>query len=240
MVQTLLVLYAVRVSLPDRPGSLSAVTAAIGRVGADIALLEVVESYDRVAVDDIYLTADCDRRELRFALEQVPGVIVESLRAVRRFPDAGLPMALAADLVEQGRGAVPRLVNGLPSALMVSWAVALSSGVQGLDVLAVSSDGPVLDGVAAPWLPLMGSRRLSRAEWMPPSWRDDVSSGLELAAAPLGTGAAGVLVGRRDGPRFRSAELGQLENLCRIAISAEMRAPRLSTSPFPRAAGERG
>lgn len=233
VVQNLLVRYAVRLSIPDRPGSLSAVTAAIGRVGADIALLEIVERSDGIAIDDIYLIADGDRRELRFALEQVPGLIVESLRAVRRFPDAGAPMRLAAELVERGRGAVPELVAGLPAALTASWAVALASGVQGLDVLAVSAGAPELDRITAPWLPLLSPRPLSRAEWMPPSWRDDVSSGLELAAAPLGNSAAGILVGRRDGPRFRSPELRQLADLARVAVAAEMTAPRLRTSRLP-------
>jgi ACT domain len=228
--------YAVRVSLPDRPGSLSAVTAALGRMGADIVLLEVVDRSDGTAVDDLYLETDGDRRDLRVTLEQVEGVFVESLRAVRRFPDAGGPMNLAARLVELGRGAVPELVAGVPGALSASWAVALGTGVRGIDVLAVSANAPDLTGIDVPWLPLLSPRRLLSAEWMPPSWRDDIVSGLELAAVPLGSSGAGLLVARRDGPRFRSNELRMIADLARIAVAAEVMAPRLRTAGTPIAA----
>jgi hypothetical protein len=232
--------YAVRISLPDQPGSLSAVTAALTALDADIALIEVVEQDGEHAVDDLWVTSGRERRELRFVLEQVPGVIVESLRPVRRFPDAGDPMRLAARLVEMGRGAVSELVASLPTALSASWSVAVASGVQGLDLLAASANAPALERLEAPWLPLAGPRRLGLAEWMPTTWRDEVNRGLELAAAPLGESPAGLLVGRREGPRFRLSELNVIADLARVAVAAEKAAPRLRTSSFPAGATRRG
>ncbi|HEV2930725.1 MAG TPA: ACT domain-containing protein, partial [Propionibacteriaceae bacterium] len=41
-----------RVSLPDRPGSLGSVATAMGGVGADINAVEIVEKGDGTVVDD--------------------------------------------------------------------------------------------------------------------------------------------------------------------------------------------
>ncbi len=217
--------YALRVSLLDRPGSLSALTGALSRVGADLVTLEVVDRADGVAVDDLCLAAPCSTEELRTCVEQVPGVIVESLYDVAQFPDPGEPMALAAHMVEQGKGAVRSLVEGLPGALSASWSLAVGSGMAGLDLLASTPEAPSLEGARITWLPLVGPRRLERAEWMPRAWRVGMADGLELAAAPLGSSATAVLVGRRHGPRFRSGELRQLGYLARVAVASEMHAP---------------
>ncbi|MQB01701.1 MAG: ACT domain-containing protein [Actinobacteria bacterium] len=50
-----------RVSLPDRPGALSAVAAALSRAGADIACLDVIDRGDGIAVDDICVTTASPR-----------------------------------------------------------------------------------------------------------------------------------------------------------------------------------
>jgi hypothetical protein len=222
--------YVLRASLVDRPGALSALTAAVSRAGGDIVALEVIDRADGVAVDDLSLTAEADATALRRAMEQVPGVIVEALREVDVLPDPGAPLALGARVAERGKGAVRTLVEGLPAALTASWSCAIGSGVGGIDLLASSGDAPALDGIEVPWLPLVAPRRLARAEWMPPAWRAEVDAGLEVAAAPLGLSAAAVLVGRRHGPRFRSSELRQLGDLARIAIATEMLVPRLTVS----------
>lgn len=217
--------FTLRVSLLDRPGALHALTAALSRVGGDLATLEVIDRADGVAVDGICLTAACGEEVLRAAVEQVPGVIVEALAAVEVFPDPGATMALAARVVEQGKGAVRRLVEGLPAALPASWCLAVASGFSGVEQLCTTEGAPPLDGARITWLPLAGPRRLDRAEWMPPALRSRMAEGLELAAAPLGPSATALIVGRDDGPRFRSGELRQLGDLARVAVAAEMAAP---------------
>ena len=44
--------FLMRVSLPDRPGSLGAVASAMGSVGGDINAVEIVEKGDGIVVDD--------------------------------------------------------------------------------------------------------------------------------------------------------------------------------------------
>jgi hypothetical protein len=225
--------YALRASVLDRPGALSALTAALARVGADVVTLDVIDRVDGIAVDDLWVEADVDPPTLRRAVEQVPGVIVETLRGVDAFPDPGAPMALAAHVVERGKGAVRELVEGLPGALGASWCVAVASGLVGLDVLAGTDGAPDLSELSIPWLPLAAPRRLERAEWMPESWRAQVAEGLELAAAPLGPSPTALLIGRTRGPRFRSAELRQLGDLARIAVATEMHAAAAARPPRP-------
>jgi hypothetical protein len=235
--------YTLRASLVDRPGALSALTSAISRAGGDIATLEVIERGDGVAVDEIALTSDADAMTLRREVEQVPGVIVESLREVAVFHDPGAPLGLAATVVQRGKGAVRSLVEGLPAALSCSWSLAVASGSQGLDRLAATEGAPALDGAEMRWLPLAAPRRLERAEWMPATWRTAIAEGLELAAAPLGPSATAVLAGRRHGPRFSSAELRQLGDLARIAVATEVLAAggtmRLSVPAGPVASARR-
>lgn len=217
--------YALRLSLPDRPGALAAVAAALSRAGADIVTLDVVERVDGSAVDDVCCTAPSTPDELRRALEEVPGVLVEQLRPVHAFPDPGAPVELAARLVEEGTGAVRTLVAGLPAALHATWCVAVARSLTGPEVLARSAGAPAVTGLELPWLPLDGPRRMGSARWMPAGWRADVAlGGLELAAAPLGSAAAAVLLGRNPGPRYRSSELQALGHLARAAIAAEVTA----------------
>lgn len=215
--------YVMRLSLPDRPGSLSAVTAALSRAGADIAALDVVERRDGVAVDDLCIESAADPQAVRYTVEQVSGVIVEAVRQVRVFRHSDAPMELAAHLVDEGRGAVARLVDGLPNALWASWCVAVARGVDGLETLAASRGSPSLSGLEAPWLPLDEPRRLEAAAWMPDAWRERTERGeLSLAVAPLAQRTAAVLLARSPGPRFLGSEMRQLALLGHIAVSSEV------------------
>lgn len=214
--------YVLRISLPDHPGSLSGVTGALGRAAADIVALEVVERRDGTAVDDVFVETGAEPAMLRARLEEHAGVIVEAIRPVRRFRRTDAAMELAAELVDEGRGAIARLVDGLPSALWASWAVAVARGLTGVETLAASQGAPSLPALEVPWLPLDAPRRLQPAEWMPPEWRQRTERGeLALAVAPLAQRSSAVLLARLPGPRFLSSELHQLALLGHIAVASE-------------------
>jgi hypothetical protein len=218
-------LFSLRISLPDRPGTLGAVATAFGQGGANILTLDIVES-GGMAVDDLVVEAPEGMQEaLRRATEAVPGLVVEELRPLEAFRDIMSPLELAATLAEGVQPLIATLVERLPEALRADWCVVLAGGANGLKVLGAGFGAPSLVGVEVPWLPLDGPTRLPAADWMPASWTIGPASreGLgkfELAAAPLLEASSAVLVGRRKGPQFRTSELEQLGLLARIAAAS--------------------
>lgn len=208
--------YVLRVSVPDQPGALHALTGVCARHGVDIVSLDVIERDGGRAIDDLCVVGVDDRAALADGLGALPGTSVLSFRVVGSFRDTDGAVALAAALVAEGNGAVPYLVAQLPHALWTAWAVAVARGWSGLEMLAAS------DGALAPehggWLPLSGPRRL-RADDV---FTDERGDDLELAAAPLGQPTSAVLVARRGGPRFVERELRQLHLLARVAVATEI------------------
>lgn len=221
-------LFSLRISLPDRPGTLGAVATAFGQGGANILTLDIVQS-GGVAVDDLVVEAPEGMREaLRRATEAVPGLVVEELRPLEAFQDFMSPLALAAALTEGSQPAVTTLIERLPEALRADWCIVLTRESMGVRVLGSGLGAPSLADVHAPWLPLDGATRLPPAEWMPPSWTmgpasRDGQGKFELAAAPFFDPATAVLVGRRKGPQFRQSELEQLGLLARVAAASANR-----------------
>ena len=211
--------YVLRVSLPDRPGALGEVASAVGQAGIDIVSLDVIDRTDGVAIDEIRVDGDVAADRIRVVFEQSAGVVVEALDPVRIAHADQSPTALAAALTERPDDALQCLVDGLPSALGATWAVAVTDGPHGLEVLAGSAGAPdVPAGLRLPFLPLNRTRRLPQARWMPDAWR--TSGRVEIAAASLQAPYAAVLLGREGGPRFRDAEMRRLWELARVAVAA--------------------
>jgi len=214
-------LYTMRLSLPDTPGTLGSVATSISHIPASIVTLRVVEHDGDYAVDELVVKAEGSSPEaLRDAAQAIPGVAVECVRRVQNEPDpfAGL---LLADRLGRGIGPpVQSLVDGLPDALPAAWAIAFDVQDE-LTLLATSPGAPVPGLLETPWLPLDRARRLHFGEWMPQRWR---MARFELAAVPLGSPTALVVVGRWPGMRFRPTELRQLDILAGMAL----RAPRPS------------
>lgn len=217
--------YALRLSLPDRRGALSAVSSAIGRAGANIVSLDVVGSIDGMAIDDVTVESDVDPEDLRRAIESVPSVVVEAIRRTDTFRDPTAPLGLAADMVDAGQGAVPLMVARLPEALWASWAVVVAATMTGPQVLHIGGEPPGVEELETPWLPLDGVRRLNRAPWMPPEWQE--LHDLEVLAAPMVQRSTALLVGRTQGPRFLDSEVAQLQRLARIAVRMEVLSAQL-------------
>lgn len=70
-------LFKLRISLPDRPGSLGAVASAIGFAGGDIRSLVVLKSEDGRGVDDITVAVPgSDPQDLLNVLGDIGGVEV--------------------------------------------------------------------------------------------------------------------------------------------------------------------
>ena len=81
-------LLRLRITLPDRPGSLAQVTRVLGVAGADITQLTVLDRGDGTAVDDltVYWPESEPRETLTNSLRSVPGVEVEGVWATREAP----------------------------------------------------------------------------------------------------------------------------------------------------------
>lgn len=210
--------YVLRVSVPDKPGSLHAVTGACVAASADIVSLDVIERGGGFAIDDLCITRVDDVDALRQAIDHLPGTVVASVRPVASARDIDGAVALAAAMVSEGRGAVRLLVDRLPAALWASWAVAVANGWSGMELLAASTGA--LAPVSGGWLPLTTPRRLDPADIVGESGA--LHDHLEIAAAPLGQPVSAVIVARRGGPRFVDRELRQLKLLAEVAVATEV------------------
>lgn len=209
-------LYVLRVSLPDRPGSLGTLASELGELGADIVSLRVIERDSFQAVDEICVEGEALSPErIKQAAERTPSAMVETVRRISRVPDP-LSGLVLADRLARGLGdPMLTLVEGLPNALTAAWAMALSHERDGAQIGAVSADAPAPGLMETPWLPLTGARRLPIGDWAPTNWR---MHRYELAVAPLATPMRYVIVGRWAGMRFRPSELRQLELLADMAV----------------------
>lgn len=209
-------LYVLRVSLPDRPGTLGQLATELGRLPADIVSLRVLERDAFQAVDEVCVEGEgLSPESLRAAAAFAPGVIVETVRRISRVPDP-LGALVLADRLARGTGdPLLTLIEGLPDALGAAWALGMTSTHGGTEVTAASADAPSPGLLDTPWLPLHNARRLSLAEWAPVNWR---MHRFELAAAPLSSSMDFVVVGRWAGMRFRPTELRQLELLTDMAV----------------------
>lgn len=218
--------YALRLSLPDRPGMLGALATALGRAEIDIVALDVIERDDGISVDDVWVDADLDAQQLLGVCEAVRGVVVEALTPARPADNRVDDIALAALVAEDGDDPLHALVTALPGTIGVTWAVAVTDGADGLEVLTSCGGTPdIPPALRLPFLPLKAPIRIPPAAWMPSHWHPGGGRRLELGAVPLGTPVAAVMLARINGARFRPAELRRAADLARVAVASSDRAP---------------
>jgi len=217
-------IFSLRISLPDRPGTLGRVATAFGKGEVNILTLDVVDREHGVAVDDLRVEAPRGMQEaLRRAAAEVPGFAVEYVRPLEAFRHVLEPLELAALLDASGGEALARLVEHLPDTFGATWAIAVDVGTAPPDVLAASMGAPSLLRLPEAWLdfgdlavPPAGAS--SEGAALPRPRRGE--GGLEVAAALLAGPSAAVLLGRKRGPRFRASELLHLRLLARMAAAA--------------------
>ncbi|WP_092800928.1 ACT domain-containing protein [Rhodococcus globerulus] len=208
--------YLLRVSLPDRPGSLGALAVALGSVGADILSLDVVERGDGFAIDDLVVDVEPGALPdtLITAAEHLPGVSVDSIRPYAGILDTHRELELIDSVATAKDDRLQVLVDGAPRVLRVGWSVIVDIGQQGAYRVVGSSGAPETHATEVPWMPLEKPAVLDgEADWVPEVWRNMDTT---LAAAPLGSGGRVLMLGRPGGPEFRPSEIARLGYLAGI------------------------
>lgn len=209
--------YLLRITLPDRPGALGAVATALGRVGADILSVDVIERSPGKAVDDLVIELPPDRLadSLLTAAVSVDGVHVESFRPYAGVIDPHRELVLLDALAAGPHDPLHVLADGVSRIFRAGWALVLAEPKEErATVLASGGAAPELDEIAAPWWPPAPTRILDPdAAWVPADW---ARLGTELAVTPLGHDA--LLLGRTS-LRWLPAELLRLQHLSAIAAT---------------------
>lgn len=206
--------YLMRVQIPDAPGSLGLLAAALGETDGDIRSVDVVEhSADGTVVDDIVVDLPHGSLPdtLITAAQSLDGVEVDSIRPFSGSVDRRGQIAMLAEL-SRHRGQPPRalgeLVDGLPRTMTAGWALVLGHDAGGTRRVTASIAAPEDDGRTLAEPPVDSARRLDTENeaWIPESWTLMESS---LAAAPMGKGWT-LVIGRPGGPDFLPSEVAHL------------------------------
>lgn len=205
-------MFLMRVSLPDRPGSLGAVASAVGTVGADIRAIEIVGKEHGHAIDDFMLDLPNGAMpdNLVSACTAIEGVRVLWFS---RYPEVG---GLESDIEALERmqqtpaQAAEILTESAPLVFHCHWALLIDSGT----VAHATAMAPPLtsEGIAAVG-PLDTAHSGDLAENWLPGWGETT-----IALAPVASGRS-ILLGRQGGPAFLGSELARLRHLASMAQS---------------------
>ena len=199
--------FVIRLWLPDRPGTLGRVAAAIGRAGGDVVGIEILERGAGMAIDELTVLVDEPRviDAVVAELSTVDGVAVEDVHAVE--PDRPEHGVLALDVVSavvsvtDDPQRLTLLCRGLGDLLEADWIAVVDTASRAV----VVEEGRVPDPA---WLIafLVGTNHLPSAAEHTPS---------DVIWAPL-AGAELVVAAERAGRAFRARERQQVERIGRI------------------------
>ena len=196
----------VRISVPDRPGTLGDVASCLGAVGADIVQVQVLQSGAGRALDDLHLRVrDADHlARVEHQLGTLPRVQVIGVR-IEPAPSTGHgELELARRMVGAPARALTTLVDGVPASTGSDWAAVVRFGADETveQVVATSPTCPGPEHVRLE-VPL----RLSVIS----------SPYAGMALVPLTGTRLGLVVVRESGPPYHQAELWRLEQVGALA-----------------------
>jgi hypothetical protein len=210
--------FVVRLWLPDRPGVLGAVASRIGAVKGDVIGIDILETGNGAAVDELVVTLpEGSRIDLLVnEMQEVDGVKVEDVRPIAgAVHDPRLDaLETAAQLV--GADDPAELDEGLcvhaARTVGASWAVLLDP--ERAEVRAAVGQAPSSDWLA---VFVVGSRSAAQLSGHSADGSDPTEAGADdVIWAPLCANSLAIVAGRVEGPKFRARERRQLAALARI------------------------
>ncbi len=218
-------MFLLRIQMPDRSGALGQVATAIGSVGADIHLVEVIEKASpETVVDDflLQLSPDTLPEDLVSACLQLDGVKVLWLS---HYPDSygiELDLAIASEIGENRERALETLVERVPQVFHAQWAAVV--GLKEQKVLIGTENAPQLgpDQIAA-LEPFTVEHFSEMSDAWLPGW-----GVIALAVIPAGPDRL-LVTARHGGPDFLESELYRLHHLVRLT-KGSARASATSTA----------
>lgn len=204
-----------RVSLPDRPGSLAAVTAALAGVGANVLSVSVADRQGGRAVDDLLLDWPHSRAAdpLMRALDGCPGLRVHGLRHIAE-PAVAHDCDLLGQVAAQPERAVETMIDAVPHLFFADWCAL------------VDRRRPRTPEYATPGSPLP----LPEAQLSSPRSRTMSADGETLLLSPMPDSLLWVLVGRRGGLGFTRNETQRSTSLLTV-VAAVVRLAYRDASP---------
>jgi hypothetical protein len=203
-----------RITLPDRPGSLGAVATAMGGVGGDINAVEIVEKTgDGSVVDDFIVDLPPNQlpETVVSACQNLEGVRVEW---IARYPEGG---GLQSDLealekmaADPGHAA-ETLVSLCPVVFRSHWATLLSLGPDGpVSTFSTTLAPDVTAEVACQLGPFDATHRADLEAGWSPGWGDTT-----VVVTPI-TQDRVIAIGRLGGPSFLDSEVARLNHLAAL------------------------
>jgi len=193
-----------RVSVPDRPGSLAALTAALAHAGANVQSVSVIEREAGRAVDDLLLDWPYGRAwdAVTTAIDNCPGVRVHGLRHIAE-PSVSHDADLLGQVAAAPERALATVVDGLPHLLLADWCALFDRRE------------PRQPEYATPGCPLPlpeTDHPLGRPRTM-------AVDGESLLLAPVPASTLRVLLGRFTGPGFTRGEMHRCSSLLTTATA---------------------
>jgi hypothetical protein len=205
--------FLMRVSLPDRPGSLGSVATAMGGVGADINAVEIVEKGEGTVVDDFIVDLPPNQlpETIVTACQNLPGVRVDW---ISRYPEGG---GLQSDLEALERmtadpaHAAETLVTLCPVVFRSHWAtlVEIADG-EPRPAFSTTLAPDLTPEHAAQFAPFDDTHRVDLAAGWSPGWGDTT-----VVVTPL-THDRVIAIGRVGGPAFLDSEIARLHHLAAL------------------------
>ena len=215
--------FLLRVELPDRPGSLGALAAALGGAGADIEAIEIVEHRsDGVAVDDVLL--ELPPRLMPDALitacHELDGVRVHWISRYNAGASLSMDLEAVETFTQEPAKALEHLVSVVPPTFRTDWAMALRRVDGEPETMYSSSAAPTLQGggvaeAATSWLTLPGhARHRGSTPGTPRCW---LPARAGRATAPSSWSSSDVTAV----PEFLSSEVARLGHMVSLAASVQ-------------------
>ena len=193
--------WVVRVWLPDRPGSLAAVAAALSASGCDVVGIDVVERSAGTAVDDLTIDlTDAPIDDVVTSVSCVDGVAVEDVRRDEgwRSTTAEALIAAAALLSHRTDATIQTLCEIVLAHMRADW-----TAVTGQDGALLAASGALPDPL---WLQGLASGLIFGGE------AGAVENGLVFQLL-----ADGALIVARSLPAFLGREIDEIEAWAAVA-----------------------